>query len=158
VPHTAYIALGSNLGDREKTLRSALEKLNQIEGIRVSKVSSFLENPAVGGPVDSPAFLNAAAEIQTTLDARSLLDQLLITEQSLGRFRREKWGPRTIDLDLLLYDEDRIESEGLIVPHPLMHERIFVLEPLAEIAPEVMHPVLMKTIQHLLKHKSADEK
>jgi 2-amino-4-hydroxy-6-hydroxymethyldihydropteridine diphosphokinase len=148
--HTAYIALGSNLGERGRMLRMALDRLDSIQGVRVVKSSSLLENPAVGGPSDSPAFLNAAAELETSLDAMELLDQLLAVEQSLGRHRREKWGPRTIDLDLLLFGEQVIEREGLIVPHPLMHQRRFVLVPLAEIAAGVVHPVLKRTILELL--------
>ena len=128
---------------------AALEKLDQTDGVRVTKVSSFLENPAVGGPEDSPKFLNAAAEIQTALEAKPLLDVLLNIEQSLGRYRKEKWGPRTIDLDLLLFDNQIIETDGLIVPHPLMHQREFVLQPLAEIAPQVVHPVFARTILQL---------
>jgi len=151
VLHTAYIALGSNLGDRQQTILAALDCLNQSNGIRVTKVSSLLENPAVGGPVDSPAFLNAAAEIETELEPLALLGQLLKIERSLGRHRREKWGPRSIDLDLLLYGSLIIQVEGLIVPHPLMHQRRFVLEPLAEIAAEVVPPGLAKTIGGLLR-------
>jgi 2-amino-4-hydroxy-6-hydroxymethyldihydropteridine diphosphokinase len=146
----AYIALGSNLGDRERTIRSALDRLNAIDGIRMTRVSSLLENPAVGGPADSPAFLNAAAAIETSLDAMGLLEQLLKVEQNLGRHRREKWGPRSIDLDLLLFGEQIIEREGLIVPHPLMHQRRFVLAPLAEIAGAAVHPRFKKTIVELL--------
>src|SRR4051812_964626 len=101
-PVTAYIALGANLGDRAQTIRSALAALAQTEGVEVLRVSTLLENPAVGGPSNSPDFLNAAAEIRTTLDAHALLDRLLTIERSLGRDRREKWSPRTIDLDLLL--------------------------------------------------------
>jgi 2-amino-4-hydroxy-6-hydroxymethyldihydropteridine diphosphokinase len=146
----AFIALGSNLGDREQTIQSALDRLSAINGIRMASISKLLENPAVGGPSNSPPFLNAAAEIETSLSAIELLDQFLIVEQSLGRHRREKWGPRTIDLDLLLFGDQVIESERLIVPHPLLHQRRFVLEPLAEIAPDAVHPILKKTILQLL--------
>lgn len=152
--HTAYIALGSNLGDREKMLRAALRKLDQPPDVRVTKVSGFLDNPAVGGPDDSPSFLNAAAEVQTTLGAKALLERLLETERSLGRHRGEKWGPRSIDLDLLLFDQQIIESEGLTVPHPLMHQRRFVLQPLAEIAADAVHPRYQKKIRQLLEATS----
>lgn len=150
-PVTAYIALGANLGDRAANLRRALELLKQSPGIEVIRVSSFIENPAVGGPANSPAFLNGAAEIRTTLSARALLDRLLDVEKQLGRIRGEKWSPRTIDLDLLLYGSQIIDEPGLTVPHPLMHERRFVLDPLAEIAPNTVHPVFNRTITNLLK-------
>ena len=146
----AYVALGSNLGNRDQNLREALTRLNEIPGIRVTCVSSFLDNPAVGGPEHSPPFLNAIAEVQTRLPAAQLLESLLNVEQKLGRERREKWGPRTIDLDLILYGDQIIKSPGLAVPHPLMHERRFVLGPLAKIAPNREHPVLKQSIQQLL--------
>jgi 2-amino-4-hydroxy-6-hydroxymethyldihydropteridine diphosphokinase len=147
---TAYIALGANLGDREATMRRALELLKQTDGVRVTRVSSFVENPAVGGPADSPAFLNAVAEIETTLGPEALLDRLLEIERELGRVRREKWEPRAIDLDVIFYGSQVINTPRLSIPHPLMHERRFVLQPLVQIAPEVMHPVLNMTAAQLL--------
>jgi 2-amino-4-hydroxy-6-hydroxymethyldihydropteridine diphosphokinase len=151
-PIPAYIGLGSNLGDRTANLRQAIELLGRTEGVSVSRVSSFLENPSVGGPEDSPDFLNAAARIETTLGSHDLMQRLLEIERELGRTRRLKWEPREIDLDLLLYNDQIISSDELIVPHPLMHERRFVLEPLAEIAPDVVHPTLQMTIGGLLEN------
>ena len=150
-PVTAYLGLGSNVGDREAILRNALSKLAECADIELIRCSKFLENPAVGGPENAPPFLNAAAEIQTTLGSHALLHQLLEIEKSLGRLRREKWAPRTIDLDILLYGDHIIASDELVVPHPLMHERRFVLQPLAEIAPDAVHPALQMTIAGLLE-------
>jgi 2-amino-4-hydroxy-6-hydroxymethyldihydropteridine diphosphokinase len=154
-PTTVYIALGSNLGDRAANIESAIAKLRQTSGIEVICVSSSLENPAVGGPEDSPPFLNAAAEIRTTVAAHALLKRLLEIERELGRTRRDKWEPRVIDLDLLLYGDQILSSQELIVPHPLMHERRFVLEPLAEIAPNAVHPALQMSIAGLLQNLGA---
>ncbi len=149
---TAYVALGANLGDREQNIRSALSQLMQTDGISIVRVSSLLDNPAVGGPPNSPPFLNAAAELKTTLGSHALLHRLLEIERQLGRVRRQRWEPRPIDLDLLLYGDQIISSQELVVPHPLMHERRFVLQPLAEIAPEAVHPVLQMTIAGLLEN------
>jgi 2-amino-4-hydroxy-6-hydroxymethyldihydropteridine diphosphokinase len=146
---TAYIAIGANLGEREKTMRRALAMLDETDGVRVARVSSFIENPAVGGPADSPAFLNGVAEVQTTFSPEALLDRLLEIEQQLGRVRREKWEPRAIDLDVILFGDQIVNTDRLTIPHPLMHERQFVLEPLAEIAPEVVHPILNENAAQL---------
>ena len=149
---TAYIALGANVGDRGANIRAALEQLSATPGIRVIRVSNLMENPAVGMGDDAAPFLNAAAELETTLAAHALLGRLLETERGLGRQRSTKWAPRTIDLDLLLYGQEILSSQELIVPHPLMHERRFVLQPLAEIAANVVHPTLQMSIQGLLEH------
>jgi len=151
----AHIALGSNLGEREGNIRSALARMGG-KGVRVVRVSSMLENAAVGGPVGSPDFVNAVAEVETSLEAHALLDVLLAVEGEMGRVRTVKWGPRVIDLDIVLYGDRVIDSPRLTVPHPEMHLRRFVLGPLVEIAPEVMHPVLGKTARDLMEAMNPD--
>jgi 2-amino-4-hydroxy-6-hydroxymethyldihydropteridine diphosphokinase len=150
-PVTAHVALGSNLGDRARRLREAVTRLNATPGVRVVAVSSFLDNPAVGGPDGSPPFLNAAAAVETALAPRELLTAMLEIERVMGRVRERKWEPRTIDLDLLLYGDRVVHEPDLTIPHPLMQVRPFVLRPLAEIAPEAIHPVLGVTIGELLR-------
>ena len=135
-PVQAYLSLGSNLGDRAGYLRAALKELAVTPGIELGAVSSIYETePAY--VTDQPRFLNLAAEVNTTLDARQLFRRCKEIEAKLGRVKRERFGPREVDLDLLLYGEEAIEEEGLTVPHPAMIERSFVLVPLAEIAPDL---------------------
>jgi len=137
----AFVGLGSNLGEREATLWKALEGLGATEGIEVVAVSSFRETDPVG-KVDQPRFVNAAAALETSLRPRELLERLLDVERSLGRDRavEERWGPRTLDLDLLLYGGESIDEPGLEVPHPRLAERAFVLEPLLELDPDLRLP------------------
>lgn len=142
---TAYVALGSNLGDREKNLRSACEHITEPEEIQLRKLSRFYETVPVGGP-SQPMFLNAVLEVKTSMEPHQLLKELQRIELFMGRIRKEKWGPRIIDLDILLFGDRVVKDDTLKVPHPLMHERMFVLEPLVEIAPNTVHPVLKKTI------------
>ncbi len=137
----AYVALGSNLGDRERTLLDAVEALRAEEGIEVAGVSGLIETEPVG-LVDQPRFVNGVAALDTTLPARALLELLLEVERRFGRSREgvPAQGPRTLDLDLLLYGDAEIEEPGLQVPHPRLHERFFVLGPLAELAPGLEIP------------------
>jgi 2-amino-4-hydroxy-6-hydroxymethyldihydropteridine diphosphokinase len=136
----AYVGLGANLGDRERTLREAVEALGAEKGIEVVSVSTLRDTEPVGVG-EQPRFLNGAAELETTLTARELLDRLLAVEQRFGRVRTSgEHGPRTLDLDLLLYGDEAIDEPGLTVPHPRLHERRFVLEPLAELAPGLVVP------------------
>jgi 2-amino-4-hydroxy-6-hydroxymethyldihydropteridine diphosphokinase len=144
-PATAYIALGSNLGDRREYLDRALDLLRRRPDLTVEKVSRYIETTPVGGPAGQGDFLNAVATIRTSLAPHELLRILLETENALGRVRSERFGPRTLDLDLLLYGELVVDDATLTLPHPRMHERPFVLEPLAEIAPEAVHPLLGET-------------
>ena len=137
---SVYVGLGSNLGDREYAIRAALERLGETEGVRVVKVSSVRETDPVGF-LEQPAFLNAAAELETTLSPQDLLRTLLVVERELGRTREgPRFGPRTIDLDLLVYGDVVVDEPGLTVPHPRLHERRFALEPLAELAPGLVVP------------------
>ena len=130
----AYVGVGANLGDRERTIRSAIAALPGVVA-----VSSLRETEPVG-VTGQPPFLNGAVALDTAMTARELLDGLLAIELALGRERRERWGPRTIDLDLLVYGDEVVDEPGLTVPHPRLHERRFALEPLAELDPELVVP------------------
>ena len=146
VKKTVYLSLGSNLGDRQAQLETAIEKLRQVG--TVGAVSSFYETE----PVEVRQqgwFLNCAVKLETEAMPRQLLARVLEIERSMGRKRTQAKGPRNVDIDILLFGTSVIEAKGLTIPHPAMHERRFVLEPLAEIAPEVRHPVLKKTAREL---------
>ena len=137
----AYVGLGANLGPREVTILRAVDLLALADGISVLEVSQLRETEPVG-VADQPAFLNGVVAVDTTLDARTLLETLLEIERELGRVRTERWGPRTIDLDLLVFGDEIIDEPGLTVPHPRLGERRFALEPLTELAPELVVPGL----------------
>lgn len=141
-----YISLGSNVGDREQNLRSAIERLGQLGELKA--VSSFYETEPVEYTAQ-PWFLNAAVELETDLMPKQLLARVLGIEQAMGRKRIVAKGPRTIDLDILFFGKSIVDTPGLIIPHRALHERRFVLEPLAEIAPDVRHPVFKRTVREM---------
>lgn len=145
--HTAYVALGSNLGDKAGHLRRALLLLLQ-NGIEVEKVSSFIITEPYG-VTDQPQFLNGVCRVRTVLPPLELLRTLLAVERQLGRVRLRHWGERNIDLDLLLYEDVLLDTPELRLPHPDMQNRDFVLLPLAEIAPALQHPTLHKSMARL---------
>lgn len=147
MPHLAYLSLGSNIGDREKNLRDAIAQLERVG--RVTSVSSFYETEPVDF-TDQAWFLNCAVGLETSETAEQLMKRILEIEGEMGRQRVQKKGPRIIDIDILLFADQIIDSPELTVPHPAMQERRFVLEPLAEIAPGARHPGLKKTVRELL--------
>ena len=149
---TAYVALGSNVGKRQTALRAALSRLGQIPRTTVTAVATFRQTQPVDCPPEMPAFINSAAEIETSLEAPDFLVWLLQIERDLGRQRSPlaKHEARTIDLDLIFFGESILTLPDLVIPHPRMQVRRFVLEPLAEIAPEFRHPLSGKTMRELL--------
>ncbi|MCX5726568.1 MAG: 2-amino-4-hydroxy-6-hydroxymethyldihydropteridine diphosphokinase [Candidatus Saganbacteria bacterium] len=154
-PIHAYLSLGSNVGEREEYIEQAIFILKKSKGIKVIKKSPNYETQAEGIK-NQPPFINAAVEIETTLPPHPLLDVLEGIENTLGREREIEWGPRTMDIDILFYGNEVVSDDKLQIPHPLLHERIFVLMPLAEIAPHFIHPVLEKTIADLYEEKKLE--
>ena len=152
-----FLGLGGNLGDRDANLREALTRLDATKDIRVLRVSSFYETEPVGPP--QPRYLNAACAVETTLSPEELLDAIHRVEDDMGRERevQDRWGPRNIDVDLLFYGDETINSDCLTVPHREGHTREFVLRPMAEIAPDFEHPVLHHTMTELLEEVTRDE-
>jgi 2-amino-4-hydroxy-6-hydroxymethyldihydropteridine diphosphokinase len=148
MPARVYLSLGSNVGDGASQLLSALARLETTG--RVVAVSSFYETEPVEF-TPQPWFLNCAVALESSQTPQQLMDSILLIEQEMGRRRLEKKGPRTIDIDILLFDDAVVNSSELTIPHPALHQRRFVLKPLAEIAPEVLHPVLKKAVRELLE-------
>ncbi len=146
----SYIALGSNIGEREENLDTAIDLLHHAESIEVKGVSAYY-NTAPVGYINQPDFLNAVVAVKTVLDPHALLEICQDIEKKLKRIRTIRWGPRIIDVDILLYGDKVIDDTELTIPHPRMHERDFVLTPLCDIAPEVIHPVLGVTMDELRK-------
>jgi dihydroneopterin aldolase/2-amino-4-hydroxy-6-hydroxymethyldihydropteridine diphosphokinase len=152
--HTSYIGVGGNIGDKEKNIKAALDFINNSSHTKITRTSKFYETKPVGY-LEQEDFLNCAIEVKTLLSPLELVRFLLSIEKELKRERVIRWGPRTIDLDVLLYDNIISYLEEIILPHPRMQERMFVLEPLSDIAPYVMHPILNKTIIQMKKEIKA---
>lgn len=147
--NTAYLGLGSNLGNRLAFLRGGRDTLVNRSDITLVQASGVYETEAVGGPPDNPLFLNTVLQIETSLSPEKLLEACLAVEDEFGRSRPVRWSPRTLDIDILFYEGQVICEEHLTIPHPRLQERAFVLAPLLEIAPDLTHPVLDKTVAEM---------
>jgi len=143
------LAFGANLGNPRLQIFDAWDRIGQISEVQRQCLSSFYETKPVGGPENQPDFLNAAGLVRTELTPERLLDEILGIEAAMGRLRTEHWGPRLIDIDILLFGDCVIQTEQLTIPHPRMHERSFVLDPAAEIVPDMTHPLLGKSVVEL---------
>lgn len=153
--HTAYIALGSNIGDKKAYLDGAIAGLKKINGCQVTKVSDYIVTEPVS-EVEQDDFLNACLEMKTLLPPYELLDELHRLELEAGRERIIRWGPRTLDLDIIFYDKQIFDSENLTIPHLEMHKRGFVLEPMMQIAPYYRHPLLKKTVREMMEEMECE--
>ena len=146
-----FLGLGSNLGDRFDNIFKAVQKLDGAHGIKVDRVSGVYETDPIGDP-EQPKYLNAAVGVETELEPKALLKTCLAIEREMGRVRRKRWESRLIDIDVLLCGDTVLSMKELIVPHPLLHEREFVLRPLFDIAPGFVHPILDETVAEMLDH------
>ncbi len=146
---TAYLGLGSNLGNRLAFLRGGRDLLTNRPDIDLVKASGVYETEAIGGPADNPLFLNTVLKVQTSLDPMALLEACLAVEDEFGRSRPVRWAPRTLDIDILFYNDLVLTEEHLTTPHPRLQERAFVLAPMMELAPGLKHPLLDRTIAEL---------
>ncbi|MFC1709194.1 2-amino-4-hydroxy-6-hydroxymethyldihydropteridine diphosphokinase [Candidatus Omnitrophota bacterium] len=146
----SYLGVGSNLGDRIDNIRESVRLLESMSRVSVKAVSALYEAPACGGPKNQPKYINAAIKIQTTLTPFDLLGKLKSVESRLKRKKTVRWGSRTIDLDILFYGDLTLVSPKLIIPHPLLHKRIFVLKPLSDIASKLTHPLFKRNVKGLL--------
>jgi 2-amino-4-hydroxy-6-hydroxymethyldihydropteridine diphosphokinase len=153
----AYIGIGSNMGDKLKNCRQAIEGLASGGAIRLVRCSPFYRTEPMGRK-DQDWFVNGVILVETCLGPRELLACLLSLEEKMGRIRGERWGPRIIDLDILFYGQEILEEQGLQIPHPRLHERRFVLMPLQDIAPELKHPALRKTVSQILSEWEGEER
>ncbi|MHB9943431.1 2-amino-4-hydroxy-6-hydroxymethyldihydropteridine diphosphokinase [Clostridium sporogenes] len=145
--HTVYVAFGSNMGEKENYIKRALEKIEE-RGIKIIKVSPIYETEPYG-VLDQDSFLNGVVKIETNLTPENLIKELLLIEKQLDRVRERRWGPRTIDLDIIFYDDLIINEKNLIIPHKDMENREFVLKPLCDIDENFIHPVLKKSVRQL---------
>ena len=153
--HTAYIAVGSNIGKPLQNCIEAIHKISKNDYIKITSKSSFYQTSPIGN-IKQECFVNSVVKINTSLNPESLLSYLLGIETEMGRVRKEKWGPRIIDLDILFYDSLILNKEAITIPHPEIQKRNFVLIPLCEIAENLIHPNLKKTIRTLLKESTDD--
>ena len=153
----AYLSIGSNIGNREEYLNQAIDSLYDDKNCRVSMVSNFIETKPYG-PVEQENFLNGCVEIETLYSPDELLSKIHIIEKEAGRVRKVHWGPRTLDIDIIFFDDNIIDRPDLKIPHIEMHKRIFVLEPLKQIAPYAVHPIFKKTVYQMLEELKTDDK